>query len=381
MRINLGERCTCYNRRAFDGQCKHELRLDPTFKVNHWNQRWLQENEYNIKNPSIDIYENVKEQRMLQLYEGSSSTTQNTSTMKESTCVENNITTMTEVIDVDLPDEEFVENNLLIDDENAIVNYKDVLDVATELCRTVINDQKIAKSTYCLLHEWTKRIRIDKSTQLNFVSVNTDLASYKSNTDSNIPIAANVTPQNKNKRDNRFISSLEAQRTFGMLQIPKTKHKKKRDEFFISSQNSNKYGCFLCGQPGHGRWGCTVLKRFAKNTANILPKNNLRSREKVCLMLITNTAEDIEPIRDNDNRIIFHELPKKVLTMVIHKKWRKLQETIISPLHQNNICVECTLLGKKGVVIINYSKALFTVGCINLYVGRSANNLIVNNIE
>ena len=137
----------------------------------------------------------------------------------------------------------------------------------------------------------------------------------------------------------------------------------------------------MCGQPGHGRWGCTVLKRFAKNTANILPKNNLRSREKVCLMLITNTAEDIEPIRDNDNRIIFHELPKKVLGMVIHKKWRKLNENIISPLHQNNICVECTLLGKKGVVIINYSKALFTVGCINLYVGRSANNLIVNNIE
>ena len=88
---------------------------------------------------------------------------------------------------------------------------------------------------------------------MNFVSVNTDLVTYKSNTDSNIPIAATVTPQNKKKRDNRFISSLEAQRTFGMLQIPKTKHKKKRDEFFISSQNSNKYGCFLCGQPGHGR--------------------------------------------------------------------------------------------------------------------------------
>ena len=79
----------------------------------------------------------------------------------------------------------------------------------------------------------------------------------------------------------------------------------------------------MCGQPGHGRWGCTVLKRFAMNTANILPKNNLRSREKVCLMLIDNTYEDIDPIDDSDNRIIFHELPKKLLAMVIHKRMKE----------------------------------------------------------
>ena len=37
--------------------------------------------------------------------------------------------------------------------------------------------------------------------------------------------------------------------------------------------------------------------------------------------------------------------------------------------------------GGKGAVIINYSKALFTIGCVNFYVGKIANNLIVNNIE
>ena len=47
----------------------------------------------------------------------------------------------------------------------------------------------------------------------------------------------------------------------------------------------------------------------------------------------------------------------------------------------NNICVECTLLGKRGEAIINYNKALSTVGCVNYYVGKSANNLIVDNIE
>ena len=69
----------------------------------------------------------------------------------------------------------------------------------------MINDRKIVKSTYCLLHEWEKRIRIDKSTQINFVSVHTDSANNDSNKYTNSPIAAIVTPQNKRKRENRFI--------------------------------------------------------------------------------------------------------------------------------------------------------------------------------
>ena len=71
-----------------------------------------------------------------------------------------------------------------------------------------------------------KSIRIDKSTHINFVSVNIDSANNDSNKDTNSPIAATVTPQNKTKRDNRLISSLETQRTFGNLKQPKTKQNK-----------------------------------------------------------------------------------------------------------------------------------------------------------
>ena len=60
VRITEGERCNCYNRRAFDGQSKHELTLDPTFKIDNWNQRWLQDSEFNMKNSSINIFEKFK---------------------------------------------------------------------------------------------------------------------------------------------------------------------------------------------------------------------------------------------------------------------------------------------------------------------------------
>ena len=123
---------------------------------------------------------------------------------------------------------------MLAEDLNKIINYKDVLDVATELCRTVINDQKIAKSTYCLLHEWTKRIRIDKSTQINFVSVNTDSCNNDSNKDRNSLIATTVTHKNKRKRDNRFISALETQRTFGNMK--QQQNKNREISFYVKSK-------------------------------------------------------------------------------------------------------------------------------------------------
>ena len=59
----------------------------------------------------------------------------------------------------------------------------------------------------------------------------------------------------------------------------------------------------------------------------------------------------------------------------------EIKQTIISLLQMNNICIEYTLLGKKGEFIINYNKTLFTVVCVNGWVGKSANNLIINNIE
>ena len=79
---------------------------------------------------------------MLQLYDKNSSTTKSTCNLNDPMSLEHTNITMTEIIDVDLTNEEFMEQNSLIENNNATVNYKDVLDVATELCGTVSNDPK-----------------------------------------------------------------------------------------------------------------------------------------------------------------------------------------------------------------------------------------------
>ena len=186
--------------------------------------------------------------------------------------LERSNTIIIEVIDVDRCNEEFVEHDSLIENENTNVNYKDVLDVATKLCRTVSNNPKLEKSTYFLLHKWTKKIRIDKNTRVNFVSMPYNCANKDNSQDTIVPISATVTPQNKRKRDNRFISSMEAQRIFGRIKRPKITNMKQRDEFFVSSQNSKQYGCFICGQRGHGRWRCTVFKNYHKFSKYITKK-------------------------------------------------------------------------------------------------------------
>ena len=224
VRIIVGDRCNCYNRRAFDGQCHHELRLNHTFKMDHWNFRWLQESEYNIEHPSITSYQTLQEPTMLQAYDQNASTNKSTSNLAESIDNEHSNT----IIDIDVSDEEFVERDSLIENDNSTVNYKDVLDVATELCRTVSNDPKLAKSTYCLLHEWARRIRIDKNTQVNFVAMSYNCANKDNTQDTIVPIPATVTLQDKRKRDSRFISSLEAQRTFGVIKRKNYSQKTKR---------------------------------------------------------------------------------------------------------------------------------------------------------
>ena len=60
---------------------------------------------------------------------------------------------MTEVIDTDLFNVEFVKRDSLIENDNTKMNYKNFLNEVIELCNTVFNDPKLAKSTYFLLHE------------------------------------------------------------------------------------------------------------------------------------------------------------------------------------------------------------------------------------
>ena len=55
--IKVGYRCNCWRRVDFDIQCKHELRINPKFKVLDWGHRWLNRREYNKQYPNMSTFE------------------------------------------------------------------------------------------------------------------------------------------------------------------------------------------------------------------------------------------------------------------------------------------------------------------------------------
>ena len=64
---------------------------------------------------------------------------------------------------------------------------------------------------------------------------------------------------------------------------------------------------------------CTVLIKIATNSGSISPWNHSLSRENVCVMLVGRSSQDLDIINGKDNRIEFHEFPKKVTIIVLHK--------------------------------------------------------------
>ena len=47
----------------------------------------------------------------------------------------------------------------------------------------------------------------------------------------------------------------------------------------------------------------------------------------------------------------------------------------------DNVCIECTLLGDLGKVMKNYKNALFQKNCLIRHIGKSKNNLVVDNLS
>ena len=53
VKLVIGDRCQCSYRRDYDIQCGHELKVDPTFRIENWNERWLTRKEFNMRNPHL----------------------------------------------------------------------------------------------------------------------------------------------------------------------------------------------------------------------------------------------------------------------------------------------------------------------------------------
>ena len=123
------------------------------------------------------------------------------------------------------------------------------------------------------------------------------------------------------------------------------------------------------------------MKGYEKVPGRILHKGHQESRDR--LMSLLSTVDNHVMCynrKKRDKRIVYNELPKKIKAIIIEKKY-VLEEDVsyISP--HDNICIECTILGDYGEPMEKYKNALFQKHCVMRHVGKSAMNLIVDNIS
>ena len=80
-----------------------------------------------------------------------------------------------------------------------------------------------------------------------------------------------------------------------------------------------------------------------------------------------------------DKRTVFKDMPQRVKALIVQKKIRTHQ-SVTNQTVEGNSCLECTLLGERGLPMTNYFDALFERHCVLRFVSRSKNNLIVDNL-
>ena len=99
-----------------------------------------------------------------------------------------------------------------MDNANSIVTYKDLSEIASDLCRTISDDQLLCKSTYTKLHEWIGKVRSGQ--RFNVVFDNADFPTEASDKRNGDPIATIVTPAGGgSQRKKSYKSSQEISRT------------------------------------------------------------------------------------------------------------------------------------------------------------------------
>ena len=399
--IHRGGRCSCWRRIDYDIQCKHELRISPKFNVNHWASRWYNRREFNKRFPNMSTFENNPE--VIYIEDNDNNTNLNAVDDKG-----NDVQGINEVhhatnkvvfqgTDVMESSNNSVVFNSILENANSKVTYSDVLEIATDLCRTVSDNPKLCRSTYGTIFEWITRLREGKDFEISFN--NKALPNVSDTTARTDPLPAVVTPAGSSrKKRQRYKSSEELrQRNFktqktqySNVDIHKSSEvnrmykgmsKSNIDEYFVGIGASDKKYCYLCRQPKCTRWTCNVLKSYEKLPGRILPKGNQEARDKLINLISTVDNHVLCHNRSKDDkRIIHNELPSKMKALVVHKKFIIEDSTArISP--HDNVCIECTILGDLGIPISDYSEALFSKHCITRRIGKSKNNLVVDNLS
>ena len=84
--------------------------------------------------------------------------------------------------------------------------------------------------------------------------------------------------------------------------------------------------------------------------------------------------------KEVDKRVVYHWFPNKVKALILYKKFVIHNDAVLL-LHISNLCVECSILGERGIAMNPYVKALFSSASLSRHLAKSGSSLILNNME
>ena len=149
MMINVDHRCDCWRRVDFDIQCKHEMKLNLQFKLKHWGHRWYNRREFSKQYPNMSTFGINPE--IIDVEDGCNDNTSINNSDGEIICLDENNSDDNDQQNNSDDNQDTVVFNSILDKHNSKVTYSDVLELATDLCRTVSDDPKLYRSTYATL--------------------------------------------------------------------------------------------------------------------------------------------------------------------------------------------------------------------------------------
>ena len=134
--------------------------MNVQFKKHHWAHRWYNRSEFNRQFPQLSIFNTNPEVIDLEDVNHAGNPVQcsnadESDVTSDVVCIETNNSN------------EFTVQNTVLENANTVVSYKDILGVATDLCRTVSEEQTLCKSVYVSIKEWISKLRAGDQFEVN----------------------------------------------------------------------------------------------------------------------------------------------------------------------------------------------------------------------
>jgi hypothetical protein len=394
--IPCNGRCPCKDQVDFMGQCAHEYHVDGKFlRELYCGDQWFSRRTYD---------------QWISTFDRNDGTIANQGGSQEYVDLETQIPLLdnqlplpvqeTEDLDASVEDDgggninygdsmigggNITDGDSMVDSEGG--NLEDMVDVrhtyssvkrqCDELCRFVANDRKQLESVFSTVSEMLDRLRRGSNISVYFLE-DPNPSAIRQSAQSGGCLLGMSRPIANAYSMKRLRTGREIRMTNGRGVQTNYKETGTATAFGASDENhlrapkTNSRTCSMCHMKGHFIGTCPVLNFYGGAP---LEKGNMPCRQQ--LQANISGVGTISTMRRELGRELFDTLPGDIGALVLHQRYY-ICDLVESPDFNGNFCIECTIVTKAGQEHPDYTKVLFSTGCVTTFLVRSKTNIIIN---